>query len=358
MSDIPNVNLKNTKEEILRAYQKAKDLANAKDQGKFDPQAEVRAKADVETVKAAEGITEASIGEQIADLKKKTGGYLDNLAYNVMEKHKIFSSISESIIIQRTKLEELYGIEDEALALVALVNAKTDIQEQYDARFNERKSAAEAELAIITQKALESRLALQAEQSQEKAAFAKEQSRQKNEWDYDFSRLKAKQLDTIDDEIAAKRKDLQNQVEKVNTEFSERDKAIKEREAKVVEREEAVDLESGQIETLKGQLNTIATKTEEEVTKRLTAEFNRDKEFLQKEADFEKQKLQGQVDMLNEVLAKANATNVDLSTKLDRAYQEIKDMAAKGLDSVSDRRLSENLQRLVADTANKSGQNR
>ena len=86
---------------------------------------------------------------------------------------------------------------------------------------------------------------------------------------------------------------------------------------------------------------------------KLKAEFEREKEYLAKDAKHTEEVLQNQVDMLHGNLIAANEKNKELEAKLEKAYAEIRELASKTVDNAGDKKVVNQLERIISNQQNK-----
>lgn len=346
------MNERNTKTEILGAYNKALVKIKELEGQKLDPSSELAYKKQTELAEAVEQVAEVSIESRILALKKDTGAILDSLSNNITEQYAVYTNVKEIVKQQQQKLQELFGIEAEAFSLVALINAKREAQDKFDIEFQEKKSKAEAELAEIIATAKETRALLQKEEAEYQAELEKTRKRDEEQFTYEFNRKKKQEEDKLQDTLEQKRRQFNEEVKTADLALQDRDKALKEREAELVKREDNTEALEQKVEELSSRAEEIRQTVTAEVTQRLTSDFSREKSYLDKEAKQQQQILESKIEMLEKALQNANGTISDLSSKLDGAYKEIKDMATKTVDSSSDRKVAESLSIMLRD-ANK-----
>lgn len=188
---------------------------------------------------------------------------------------KKYNDLTEAIEIKQLELDELYGIETKANAMAAMINAYKEKNEE----LKEAQAAKEAEI--------------EAELGEKKDALK-------------AAREKILELR----ETAALEKE---------TELNAKADHVKELEAKVEE-----------IPTL------IAAATEEGI-KKGKADADKSNAFevraLKKDAEYQKQLLEDKNERLAEDLANARAEKVELQQKLDDAYAQMRELAAKTVES-------------------------
>lgn len=346
------VTMKNTKEQIFAALQEAQKQLQALKAQKFDPQAAVTQKKTADLLENVANLTPGGIEETVTSMKKSLNGVLDFLTNNTIEQLKQYNDVKEAIKVQEAKLKELLDIEAEALSLVAIVNAKQELANKFDADFAVKKAEAEKVLADIQQQAKEAREALAKQVAEEKARIEKERQREQEEYEYNFNRRKQQANDALADELNAKRKTFAMEVEQTRAVLQEKEEELDKREEAISKREEKMEELEAKVAEIPSLIESAKRDTTAEVTARLTQEFEREKAFLKKEHEFQISNLENKIKLLEEALDKANAANADMAKKLDAAYTEIKDMAVKSVQASGDSKVVESLQRVIAEGKN------
>ena len=241
-NELPKVTERDTKATILGAYNKALAKIQQLESGKMNPAALLEAKEVAAVVKTVEGVSsEGSIEGQIVGLKKNMADILDNLSNGIAEQLDTYNKVKKAIEVQEEKLQELFGIEAEAFALVALVNSKEELEAEYDEKMKAKKLEAEAELNAIIKAGQEQRLTIQKELKEQREELEKERKREYEEYIYKFNREKREREDALTDELNAKRKTFEEEVKAVRASLDEEGKELNKREDAIEERESKVD---------------------------------------------------------------------------------------------------------------------
>ena len=224
---------------------------------------------------------------------------------------KKYNDLTEAIEIKQLELDELYGIETKANAMAAMINA-----------YKEKKDTLKAEIEALKQQKQEIIDSINAEAKARENEIKLTRSREEDEYTYNLKRSRKAENDKWEDEKAAREKILELRetaaLEK-ETELNAKADHVKELEAKVEE-----------IPTL------IAAATEEGI-KKGKADADKSNAFevraLKKDAEYQKQLLEDKNERLAEDLANARAEKVELQQKLDDAYAQMRELAAKTVES-------------------------
>ena len=243
----------------------------------------------------------------------------------------MYELLSFDELYESVELDELYGIETKANAMAAMINAYKEKNEELkeaqaakeaeiEAELGEKKDTLKAEIEALKQQKQEIIDSINAEAKARENEIKLTRSREEDEYTYNLKRSRKAENDKWEDEKAAREKILELRetaaLEK-ETELNAKADHVKELEAKVEE-----------IPTL------IAAATEEGIKK---ADADKSNAFevraLKKDAEYQKQLLEDKNERLAEDLANARAEKVELQQKLDDAYAQMRELAAKTVES-------------------------
>lgn len=307
------ITMKSTKAEIMEAYKAAVEKLDTRDRMIDDPAKEAAKAKKVEVIKSADATAKEDIFNP--EIIKK------------------YNDLTEAIEIKQLELDELYGIETKANAMAAMINAYKEKNEELkeaqaakeaeiEAELGEKKDTLKAEIEALKQQKQEIICSINAEAKARENEIKLTRSREEDEYIYNLKRSRKAENDKWEDEKAAREKILELRetaaLEK-ETELNAKADHVKELEAKVEE-----------IPTL------IAAATEEGI-KKGKADTDKSNAFevraLKKDAEYQKQLLEDKNERLAEDLANARAEKVELQQKLDDAYAQMRELAAKTVES-------------------------
>ncbi len=297
-----NVTLKNTKQEIYDALVEAEAKVKALKENNFDP---VQAATEKENVAIVESAKESVKGNLFSE-----------------ELSKKFTDLESAIEIKSAELQEMYGIEKELQNLTAVVNAGKEMS----ARLDEEKLAKETEIAQMTSDMLKEYEAKRKEAADEYATYKvdlrKEREREKEEYEYNLKRSREKENDEWEDEKAV------------------REAVVAEKEAKAKEMLEEAASKADYVTELEEKVNSISELIEnakaegaEAASKEAAKEYGYKKTMAEKENMYTVQRLEDRIDSLSKELEKTTELNESLQEKLDNAYEQIRELATKTVES-------------------------
>jgi vacuolar-type H+-ATPase subunit I/STV1 len=179
MKDIPNVNVKSTKNKILEALNIAKQNLAELDAQLYDPQHDKAEKQLSETLTKANSLNTSSIENKITDLQSNVIDVLSSLISGIKNEKLEYDNLTNAIEAKKIELTDLYVIEDELSKFAIIVNAKHATIKELDEKISELanlKSEKQAELDTMEK---------EWETEQKKI-----RDREKQDYDYEFSRQK------------------------------------------------------------------------------------------------------------------------------------------------------------------------
>lgn len=300
------VTIKDTKQVIFDAYNEVKERLNTQASAKFDPVAEKKSKEIKETISKAEKIVERGI-----------------LSQEILDE---FKALNETIAIKKAELEEYYGIEKEVNSIAALIEAKTIVEEEMNARYQDKKAGWETMLDEVVDNYNISKKELEKNYQERKAELDKQRVREAEEYKYNLERKKKQENDAWADEKAER-----------ESELADRELSVNERLSDVIAREEKLDT----LEAKVAEIPALVSQATEEGYKKAKADAERsfaiEKNAIKKELEFEKKLLQNEVDTLKTALAKAEAEKENALIKLEAAQDRVQSIATESVKAAQPR---------------------
>lgn len=304
---------KNTKAEILAAYNEALEKLDAQDTMKDDPVAQKAVEEQKRVVASAEDIIEKGIlNEEIT---------------------KQYKDLQLSIVRMKDELQNLYGIEAKANSFVALVNSYKDKSVQLENEYKElkveaikdledKKNKIYDEIEALEQEKKDTLASIKSDANALKADLAKERKREEEEYTYALNRARKQDNDTWEDEKAEREKEL-----------AAKEKEVEDKLDYMKELEEKVQLMENQINSLKLDIETARS----EGYDKGKSDANKSNAFevreLKTKNEYEQKVLQDRIVYLEESLEVATSANEILQDKLDSAYAQMKELASETVKS-------------------------
>lgn len=304
---------KNTKAEILAAYNEALEKLDAQEIMKDDPVAQKAKEEQKRVIASAEDIVGKGIlNEEIT---------------------KQYKDLQTAIEKMKNELKDLYGIEAKANSFVALVNGYKDKAVQLENEYKELKENASKdledkknklydEIAELEQEKRNTLESIKIEAKEQKEIIAKERKREEEEYTYTLNRARKQEEDAWEDTKAIREKEL-----------AEKEREVEAKVEYVVELENRIKDMTEQIETLNADIETART----EGYDKGKADANKSNAFevreLKTKNEYEQKALQDRISHLESSLASVTEANEILQDKLDSAYAQMKELASETVKS-------------------------
>jgi len=333
----PEISTKNTKNEILAAYD---ELMKKVKEKKSDEPKKVQEQQKQETVvKNAAALINEGIVKEVSGLKVSLSSALDKLSENFASEFRKFEELQQAIKIEKQQLEDLYQLSANTDSLAAMLLAQKEKKEQFEQEMVTRK--AEFEEKIRTEKErfdfeiAEKRAQWKKEQelyaAQTKEALdekKKSQAREDEEYQYNLKITRKKETDQYEEKKQKLEKELADKKAAFEKEFAERETKIQEAEA------ELKDLRIKNA-AFPAELEKAVTAAAKAVSERLETQFGFEKELKEKETVGELKLKDQIIGTLNAKIKDMEITIKELSQKAITAETSVKDIAIRAIESSS-----------------------
>lgn len=307
------ITMKSTKAEIMEAYKAAVEKLDTRDRMIDDPAKEAAKAKKVEVIASADKTAKEDIFNP--EIIKK------------------YNDLTEAIEIKQLELDELYGIETKANAMAAMINAYKEKNEELkeaqaakeaeiEAELGEKKDTLKAEIEALKQQKQEIIDSINAEVKARENEIKLTRSREEDEYAYNLKRNRKAANDKWEDEKAA------------------REKVLELRETAALEKETELNAKADyikELETKVEEIPTLIAAATEEGIKKGKADADKSNSFevraLKKDAEYQKQLLEDKIERFANDLANTRAEKVELQQKLDDAYAQMTELAARTVES-------------------------
>lgn len=342
-----NVTEKNTKAELFGAVQQLKSELAAAKAAAFNPAADAQEKKVAAVKEKAEVTVKADVSTQLNAIGDSVTKLLADAAEKILKSNDDYKSVTEAIELKKQELADLYEIDKALLDLAALVNTQNDLKAKFAAQDQERIDATKARLAELNDEIATKTVEFNAKIKADQAALAETRKKEQEEFDYNLKRSRKIDADNWADEKARREKEFQASLDEQQAVVDSKDAAVKAREDAVAVRETKIDELEEKVASIPAQIDAAVSAAVAAKEKSLQASFAIEKSYLKKEADAAATLAQTKLDNVNERLEAANLTIADLQGKLNAAYAEIKDLAAKTVESAGNARQIASLEQLI-----------
>lgn len=265
----------------------------------------------------------AKVVTDVSNLQLSVQSTLANLSASITGKMSQVDTIDTAIKLKEERLKELYGIEKEAITL-------DDMKAQVEA------------LRIQNELDIEERDARWTEEDNERAKALKRSS---DDWNYEFEQKKKRTQEEFDAELQRQKRAEHIRIEALTKEWNDREAALKSRENEYAELRK-------QVEGFDARLKTEVAKAEAVLTNVMKRQYEHEKALMAKDAESAKILHESQVGSLQATIANLNKQIAEVTSQLQLARADAKEVATQALQSASGRAVSDALQRAMDNQSN------
>lgn len=338
---------RNTKQELLDAYNGVLGELETKRAQELNPEKRQEAKKTQEAVATATSLTPETAVTALLEIRGKISQTLSSLADQIAAETGKFVTIQNAIKAKESEVRELFGIEKAATSLAALIEAERQKSLQLEEEYEKKKAALQEEVETArTAWTTEKRLHEQEIKDRE-ASEKKTRERQTEEFTYNFNREKQLSTQKLKDELMALEKELAGKKEAAEKQFTEREKILHAAESELAELRRLTAAHKGQIETAVSQAVQSATD-------RLKADYTAREALAKSQADGERKVLEARIKALEQAVAEQTATTTRATTQLETAYQKVQEIAIRAVEGSQNAKQLSDLQKLLAETGRKT----
>lgn len=338
---------KNTKQEMLEAYQALLKQLEEKREAELNPDRRLEDKKTDAAVKAAAAVEADGIDREIGGLKSEIGRMLGDVSEKLAAEAMRFRNLQQAVATKEQELRELYGIEKAASTLGALIEAQNQKRRDFEAEMAQQRETLTAEIE-------ETRLAWQkehqtheAEVRERDATEKKARDREREQFEYAFKRDQQAMRDKAADQQGALEKELRLKKETAEKELATREQAVASAEAELAALRSKAAAFPKELETAVGQ-------AVREATEKLKLEAKNREDLLRKESEGERNVLTTRIDSLEKSVKDLAENNARLAKQLEAAYQKVQEIAEKTIESAGHAKSLADLQKLLVEQGRKT----
>lgn len=332
------------KKEVLDAYSEILPVMEEEAAAELKPEKRFEQKAAARAVAVADDISADGVVAQISALRSELGRMLVQLSEKMEQEVARYRAVKRAIEEKEAELQELYEIEKSAGSLAALIEAQNLKKQEFETTLETRKEQALEEVQSARQQWEKDKADWEAELKQRQEAENRKRDRDKEEYEYRFKREKQQMQDQLADERTKMERDLASKRIELEQDLSDRERAVAERERQSEELR-------AQVEAFPSELKRAVEAATSELTLRLESESRAREELLKREFDGERKVLTTRIQSLEKAV-KEQSDQVDrLVQQIDKAYQQVQDIAVRAIEGSSNSKSFAGLQQLLAESA-------
>jgi len=343
------LSLSNTKQEMLEAYNVVLKQMEAQREAELKPEKKIEEKKAKEVIQVAESLSSEGVAKEISNLKIETSKTLAQISDRLEEEVNKFRAIQSAIALKEKELQELYEIEKSAVALAALIESQNQKRQEFESEMAEKKEALSQEIEALRAEREKEKKDYEEEKKERDTVEKKRRDRDKEEYEYSSKREQKLAKDKFEDEKAKLEKEIQVKKEQMESELNARENVIAEKEEELNELRKKVNLFPKEIET-------AVNKAIKETTERLNLEAKNREELVKKEFIGERNVLTTRIESLEKSVKEQNEQIAKLSQQLEKAYQQVQEIAIKTIEGSSTIKSFANLQQWISEQTRKAPQ--
>lgn len=339
----------NTKQEMLEAYNAALKQLEAQREAELKPERKIEEKKAKEVIQIADSLSSEGIAKEISSLKVETSKVLAQISDRLEGEIGKFKAVQSAIALKEKELQELYEIQKSAMTLAALIESQNQKRQAFESEMAAERETLNQEIEALRSEVEKERTEYEAMLKERDLGEKKRRDREKEEYEYSFKREQKVTKDKFEDEKGKMEKEIQIKKEQMENELKAREKTIAEREEEINELRKKVSAFPKEMET------TISRATKD-ISERLNVEAKNREELQKKEFLGEKNVFTTRIDSLEKIVKEQSEQTAKLSQQLEKAYQQVQDIAVKTIEGSSTIKSFANLQQWMSEQARKSSQ--
>ncbi|MDP2969434.1 MAG: hypothetical protein Q8P64_09565 [Deltaproteobacteria bacterium] len=343
------LSLSSTKQEMLEAYNAVLKQLEAQRETELKPEKKLEEKKAKEVIQVAESLSSEGVAREISNLKIETGKVLAQISDRLEEEVNKFKAVQSAITLKGKELQELYEIEKSAVTLAALIESQNQKRQAFELEMAEKKEALSQEIEVLRAQREKEKKDNEEGIKEKDTAEKKRRDREKEEYDYSFKREQKLTKDKFEDEKSKLEKEIQIKKEQMQSELKEREKVVAEKEEELNELRKKVN-------AFPKELETAVAKAIKETTDRLNLEAKNREELAKKEFIGERNVLTTRIESLEKIVKEQSEQIAKFSQQLEKAYQQVQDIAVKTIEGSSSIKSFATLQQWVSEQMRKSPQ--
>jgi hypothetical protein len=343
------ITMKNTKKEMLEAYNEVLQQLREKRAVELKPEKAIEEKRIEEAVEVTDSLSTEGIVQEVSVLKLEVGRLLGQLSDRLEEEVGKYRQVRQAVEAKQKELQEIYEIEKSALSLAALIEAQHQKRQQTEAELTSRKEELTQEIETLRAEWGREKQAHAAEIKERDAGELKSREREKEEYQYAFQREQQLARERFEDEKARLEREITYRREQMEKELADREKVV-------VEKETELNALREQASAFPRELESAVKQAVKEAVQRVELEAKNREELLTKEFDGERNVLNTRIESLEKTVAEQNEQIAKLSQQVEKSYSQVQDIATKAIEGTSRSQSLANLQQLMAEQARKQSQ--
>ena len=339
--DTPKISSSNTKKEILDAYNQLKEQLETRAEGELRPEIEKESRRKKEVRGLADDLSVTEVAGSIDGLKSEIASSLSQIAAKMEEAVGKYITIKEAISDREKELEDLFGIEQSAYSLAALLETQKLKKNQFEQEMAQRREELEEEIERAKARRDKEQAEYTAAMKEQKEQDQKLRKREQEEYEYNLKRERELKTNVLLDEIASLERELAEKRQAFEKETATREEGLKARETDVAAAEKELVALQVKVDNFPRELDEAVKKAVKETSDRLTAAAEAQAKLQAKTFDGEKNVLTTRIQALEQLAGEQKKQIEQLSAQLEKAYGKVQDIAVKAVSGQRERYFAE-----------------
>ena len=272
-NSVPQINMTNTKKEMLDVYRDMKRLIEKKSKELIDAEKSKKELEKKAALAAAETQATQDPIRRIHDLRSSLNKELSSLADKFEEELETYHKVRSAVQEKQKELKNVYDIEAGASDLAALIQSQQMKKEEFDREMNLKKSEFDQKMAELRESWDKEQAKRTAQLKEEKEQLKKQKEREEADYEYNLNREREQRRNKLEDELQSLEKEIIQKRETFEQEISSRDTELKRKEIEVANKEQEFDELSKEVENFPSRLEAKIKKAVNETKAQLSADF-------------------------------------------------------------------------------------
>lgn len=320
----PPVTEKNTKAQILEAYEKL--LTKVQEKANDNPREVQQRKENAQTVSTATQASDDKILDQINRVKNEFTSAIETIAAELVTERKKLETIQNAIEIEEKRLKELYGLSSNADSFSALLLAQKEQKELFEQEMAAKKEQLSLQIAETRAQWDKEKAAHEENLKAEKETTARLRKREEEEYTYATQQKRKQEQDEYNNKKARQDAELKEQRSAFEKEFAEREKNILESENELKALRTASD-------EYPAKLAEAVRDAQSETENRLQTVHKYEKELQAKETQGILNLKDLQIKSLEAKIKEMESQVREAAAKVDTSEKTVKDIALKAIEN-------------------------
>jgi len=352
----PEVSMKNTKKELLDAYQGLLKQLEEERKSALQPERKVQERKKEEVLTAVSGLSTDGVTQNINSLKVETGKLLSRLSEMLEKEVRNLEQVQQAIRLKEEELKEIYEIDKSAATLAALIEAQHQEREKFESEIKERKASLEEEIRMTREAWQKEKSEFERRSKERELEEKKRREREEEEYKYSFQRQQELAKLEFEDEKARRVAELKRIEEDMRLLKEKTEVELKDRENRIAESEMELERMREQIAKFPEQQEKAVSQAVKETEARLRKDFDYQKQLQKKEFEGERNVLTARITGLEETLREQAERISKLSGQQELSYQKVQEIAVKAIEGASKVGSFGGLQKILSEPSQQGGE--